>query len=90
MNVLAGVLIGLFANGWTGRLLSPFLWAVMFCGFQAIHGGRRDVWLARARPGGTRLGDRAPLVSFYAVEYVTASLTSLLISGVTGILVGLL
>ena len=70
MNCIAGVLIGLATDGWTGRLIAPFLWGFVWCARLWILGTHRSVKLNEGSAG-----ERSSLTNrstFYVIEYGTA------------------
>ena len=65
VHTSVGVIIAIVANTWTGRIVPPFIWGVLWCG--------RLVLL----PGGTQRSSIRSLGTYYAVEYVKAAIGSL-------------
>lgn len=90
MNVIAGILIGVFNDTWLSRLVVPFIWGVVFCIYVSIvHRERRDAFIANAE-----MHDRkarwgmSHMQAFYFTEYMTATFTSLALSVISGLIKG--
>ena len=91
MNVIVGILIGVFNDTWLPRLVSPFIWGVVFCIYVSIvERKRRDAFIANAE-----MHDRkarwgmSHMQAFYFTEYMTATFTSLALSVISGLIKGL-
>lgn len=90
-NVIAGILIGVFNDTWLARLVVPFVWGIVFCIYISILGRkRRDAFIAKAEMNGRKAKwGMSHLQAFYFVEYMTAILTSLAFSAISGLIKGL-
>jgi len=87
LSLIAGILIGIANETWIQRLIIPFIWGIVYCIYTSIL--RRDrlneyVKNVEAR-GGELKWRMSPVQAFYFVEYVTAVLTSLTFSLITGV-----
>ena len=87
MNVLAGVAIG-WVSPWPIWLISPFLWGLVWCWQKWAQSEHEDyVEAVKDRRLKWNLG---PVVSFYLIEYMTATSTSLFFAVITGVIRNLL
>jgi len=77
-NFLAGLLIGIFNTSWLTVVLASFGWALAFCGYVSIvDTARRDTTIGDFRARARRLLFGSPVLTFYAIEFSTALVTSL-------------
>ncbi len=91
MNVIAGILIGVFNDSWLARLAVPFLWGIVFCVYVLLReraryegaAAKREIGGEKARWGLSHTG------AFYLVEYATGTATSLVFSVIAGLVKGL-
>ena len=90
-NLIAGILIGIASDAWFARLIIPFGWGVVFCVYTSIfRRDERDIYIADRKLFDHKAKWRmSHLQAFYFVEYMTASLTSLIFSVVSGAIKGL-
>ena len=65
VHASVGVIIAIVANTWTGRIISPFIWGLIWCARQ------------RLLPGDLSRDRQRNVVSFYAAEYGKAVFGSL-------------
>jgi len=72
MHAVVGVMIGIAANTWTGRIVAPFIWGVVWC-----------VRLRILSSGQIVRAGRNPW-AFYGAEYLKAFLASLVLSLAVG------
>lgn len=80
-NVLAGLLIGIVNTSWVAVLLACLVWPLVFCAYVSIvDSARRNATVADFRARGRRLVFGSPALSFYAIEFFTALMTSLLVA----------
>jgi len=83
-NVFAGLLIGIFNTSWLTVVLASFGWGLSFCGYVSIvDTARREATIAGFRASARRLLFGSPTLTFYAVEFSTALMTSLLVGCLT-------
>ncbi len=85
-NVIAGISIGFANDTWLYRILIPFVWGVVFCIYISIvQRDKLDVFITQAEMKGYKAkGGMSHLLSFYFIEYTTATTTSLIFSVITG------
>jgi hypothetical protein len=69
VHAVVGVIVGIVANSWTGRIVPPFIWGLIWCGRLLILPG------AGPRPSARRYS-----AVVLAAEYLKAVLSSLLMS----------
>src|SRR6266851_6011001 len=80
-NVLAGVLIGYANSSWPELLISVAAWPVVYCVYVSLVQRRRVVvTVGQFRERGRRFLFGSPTSTFFAIEFVTAFLTALLIA----------
>jgi hypothetical protein len=80
-NFLAGVLIGLANTSWLAVILACLVWPFVFCACVGIFDAtRRDATVEHYRTHGRRLLFDSPALTFYAIEFSTALMTSLLVA----------
>ncbi len=86
LNVIAGILIGIGNDSWLVRLVIPFVWGIVFCVYVSFSWrDRRAAYIAQAESLDHKLKwDMSPTQSFYFIEYMTASSTSLIFSILSG------
>jgi hypothetical protein len=65
VHTSVGVIIAIVANTWTWRIVPPFIWGVLWCA--------RLVLL----PGGPQRSRTRSVGTYYAVEYMKATIGSL-------------
>ena len=79
MNVIAGILIGWFNDLWLARLLLPFAWGVLWCGYKwTVSGHAEFEEKMKGRPAPPRAGSHK--AAYYRIEYFTASITAFVLS----------
>ena len=84
VNVIVGILIGVFNDSWVARLAIPFLWGLVFCLYVTIaQSGRRHAFIA-AKQGQKAKWGMSPFQAFYFIEYMTAVSTSLPVALLSG------
>jgi len=85
-NLIAGILIGIACHKWGTRLIIPFAWGMGFCVYTSIFEKRkRDLTIAYKQHVNRKIKwGMSPSRAFYFTEYVTATLTSLVFSSLTG------
>jgi len=83
-NVIAGIFIGLVNDTWFQRILIPFGWGIIFCIYNFIVGrDKRFVAESEMRDRKARFG-MSHILSFYFIEYATATSSSLFFSIIAG------
>jgi hypothetical protein len=76
-NVIAGILVGVLNDSWFTVLVSAAVWPFTFCLYVSIaHRTRRDSTVASFAAGGRHLLMGSPVLTFYAVEFATALVTT--------------
>ena len=91
-NLIVGVLIGIVSNAWGERLISPFVWGVVFCIYTAIYErakGNISTVYKRSLNYRVKWG-MSFQQAFYFVKYITASFTSLIFAVLIGAIKGML
>lgn len=80
MNAIAGILIGIANESWTGYLLAPLVWGLVWCAYVSFrHRERLKDYIS----GGLEKTSRKEselIRAFYLTEYGTAVTTSLFFS----------
>ena len=80
-NVLAGALIGYANSSWPELLISVAVWPVVYCVYVSVAQRPRVITtVGQFRERGRRLLFGSPTSTFFAIEFVTAFLTALLIA----------
>jgi len=80
-NVLAGALVGYANSSWPELLISVAAWSVIYCVYVSIAQRPRVVaTVGQFQERGRRLLFGSPTSTFFAIEFVTAFLTALLIA----------
>jgi hypothetical protein len=80
-NVIGGLLIGIANTSWFAVVLACLVWPFVFCAYVSImDSARREATVADFRARGRRLMFGSPALTFYAIEFVTALMTSLLVA----------
>jgi hypothetical protein len=83
-NLFAGLLIGIANISWLAVVLASFVWSLVFCGYVSIlDTERRDATNVDFRARARRMLVGSPTLTFYAIEFYTALVTSLLVSCLT-------
>ena len=83
-NLTAGILIAIANTSWLGVNVVCFGWGLIFCAYVSIlESSRTKTTIERMRTHGNKLLLNSPLLTFYAVEYSTALMTSLIFSNIT-------
>jgi hypothetical protein len=83
-NVFAGLLIGVLNTSWLTVVLASFGWSLAFCGYVSIADtARRQATIEGFRLSARRLLFSSPKLTFYAIEFATALVTSLPIGCLT-------
>ncbi len=76
-NVLAGILIGIASTRWIEVLLTSLAWPLVFCVYVWIRERQRaDATIESFRVHGKRLLLASPTLTFYAIEFWTALITT--------------
>ncbi len=89
INVIAGILIGVFNDSWWVRILISFAWGIIFCIYVSIaQSRRRDAFVAQKGEQKAK-GGMSPLQAFYFIEYATSVSTALPIALLSGWIKGL-
>lgn len=89
VNIIAGILIGVFTGSWQVRILASLAWGIIFCLYVTIaESGRRHAFLAKFEGRRGKWG-MSPLQSFYFIEYGTSVLMALPIALLSGWIKGL-
>jgi hypothetical protein len=77
-NFIAGLLIGIANTSWLAVLLACLVWPLFFCAYISIvDSARRAATVADFHARGRRLLFDSPALTFYAIEFFTALMTSL-------------
>jgi hypothetical protein len=90
-NVIAGILIGIANDTWLARLIIPLAWGLVFCVYTSIaRRDKRDAFITQSqgRDRQAKWG-MSHMQTFYFVEYLTATSTSLIFSIISGLIKGL-
>ena len=82
MNVIAGILIGIFNDSWLARILIPLAWGLVFYLYRVLRVGSQPVIVSRNTGDARGVATRG---QFFKVEYLTAVTTALLFSLLAGI-----
>lgn len=85
-NAIAGIIIGVLAYSWLGRLGIPFVWGISWCFLVSIVGREERDFFIKHKKGQKAKWDMSPVWAFYYIEYMTASTTALLFSIITGLI----
>ena len=89
MNVIAGILIGIVNDSWLTRIIAPFIWGFVIYGYtMTFRKGRHDSYVA-ANAGRKLRWGWSPRLSFFWIEYWTATTTSLIFSLLAGLIYGI-
>ena len=92
-NVLAGIFIGIANDAWLSRLIIPFGWGIIFCIYRSFTAqNEKNHFIAKGQEihGKKSKWGMSHSQSFYFVEYMTATSTSLVFSAIAGMVKGLL
>lgn len=82
-NVIAGILIGVFNAPWISVAYSSIGWSFVFCIYVFLtQRERRRRTVASFEERAQRLLLGSPVLSFYAVEFGTALLTSIVVGSI--------
>lgn len=82
-NFIAGVLIGLINDPWTSVALSSIGWSFVFCVYVTLtQNDRKKVTIASFAEKGQRLFLGSPTITFYAIEFITALATSIVVGSI--------
>ncbi len=82
-NFIAGVLIGLLNDSWTSVALASIGWSFVFCVYVALtQNDRKKVTIASIAEKGQRLFLGSPTHTFYAMEFITALATSIVVGSI--------
>lgn len=73
MNVIAGILIGWFNETWIARILACLIWGICWCVYYSLSGKLKNRMVSLT------------ILQTYAVEYLTATTTSLGLSLIVGL-----
>ena len=86
MNVYAGILIGVVNNTWLARIITPFIWGIVFCIYTSItRKQKEEIFIENAKNSGRKamLG-MSHYWAFYFIEYMTATFIALAFSIISG------
>lgn len=82
-NLIAGMLIGIVNDLWLAVALSSVGWSVVFCIYITLsQTERKKVTIASFAEKGQRLILGSPTITFYAVELITAFVTSIVVGSI--------
>ena len=83
-NFLAGVLLGIANTSWLAVIVASFLWGFVFCGYLSIaDSARKEASIRDFGVRARRLLLGSPRLTFYAIEFCTGFMTSLVVGGLT-------
>jgi hypothetical protein len=78
MNLLAGLAIGIANTSWLAVIVVSLTWPFIFCAYVSmLHTQRTRATIADFQARGRRLLFDSPVLTFYAIEFVTALFTVL-------------
>jgi len=89
VNVIAGILIGVFSDSWRVRVIISLVWGIIFCLYVTIAERRRQGAFLAEKKGQKAKWGMSPLQAFYFIEYTTSVSTALPIALLSGWIKGL-
>ncbi|MBI2446312.1 MAG: hypothetical protein HYV51_00640 [Parcubacteria group bacterium] len=91
MNIIVGILIGVINDSWSGRLVIPFIYGLVYCGYEWVVGNKLNIYIENVeKHKAQHRWGISHIQAFYFIEYFTATITSLLFSLLTGLIKNLL